>query len=164
MVTIREFAKDDFPSVKRIYQEGIDTGNATFQTKAKDWLEWDAGLLQHSRLIASDRVSIIAWAGLSAVSSRCVYAGVAEVTIYVSAAARGKGVGKVLLSALVESSEKHGIWSLKAGIFPENQASIHLHELCGFKILGVQDKLGKMAGTWRDVVLMERRSKTVGVD
>ena len=165
MFQIRPFVKMDFPDVKKIYQEGIDTGMATFQTRAKDWDEWDASVLTQCRLVAvneSNRVT--GWAALSEVSNRCCYAGVAEVTIYITQDARGYGAGQQLLNALVQCSEKNGYWTLKAGIFAQNTASIALHKKCGFKILGTQDKLGKLNNTWIDVVAMERRSTTVGID
>ena len=165
MINIRSFEPSDFDAVAEIYQQGIDTGIATFQTSAKNWDEWDASLLPHSRIVATDQHNqVLAWAALSSVSNRCVYGGVAEVTIYVSTMAQGKGVGKSLLNALVIASEQAGIWSLKAGIFPQNIASIKLHESCGFRVLGIQEKLGKIGNRWQDVALLERRSKTVGID
>lgn len=165
MIKIRTFEPSDFDAVAEIYQQGIDTGIATFQTSAKNWDEWDTSLLSHSRLVATDQHSqVLAWAALSSVSNRCVYGGVAEVTIYVSTMAQGKGVGKSLLNALVIASEQAGIWSLKAGIFPQNIVSIKLHESCGFRVLGIQEKLGKIGNRWQDVALLERRSKTIGVD
>lgn len=164
MIEIRPFVESDFERVKAIYQEGIDTGQATFQTDAKDWHEWDASLLPHSRLVACSNGIVVGWAGLSAVSSRCVYAGVAELTIYIAAEVRGKGVGKQLLQALIAASEDAGIWTLKAGVFPENEASVQLHLKCGFKTLGRQERIGKLAGVWRDTLLLERRSNIVGMD
>lgn len=159
----RKFREADFAAVKAIYQQGIDTGNATFQQQAKDWEEWDSSFLPECRLVAVRDGRVVAWAALSAVSSRCVYAGVAEVSLYVGTEARGAGVGKSLLRRLVLCSEEAGYWTLQAGIFPENQASIAIHAQNGFKTLGVREKLGQMHGTWRDVVLMERRSKVVGL-
>ncbi|XOV77695.1 MAG: GNAT family N-acetyltransferase [Aestuariibacter sp.] len=165
MIHVRDFINSDFDAVATIYQQGIDTGIATFQTQCKSFGEWDASLLPECRLVAANPDNaVLGWAGLSSVSSRCVYAGVAEVTIYIAQSARGQGVGFRLLAALVDASEKQGIWSLKAGIFPENRASIALHEKCGFRQIGIQEKLGKLKGKWQDVLLMERRSKTVGVD
>ena len=162
-INVRPFQIGDWPFVQVIYQQGIDTKNATFQKKAKTWAEWDNTALQECRLVATDGNIVVGWAALSAVSSRRVYAGVAEVSVYVSPKHQGKGVGKKLLSALVTESEKSGIWTLQAVIFPENKVSIVLHEKCGFKIVGLREKLGQMDNTWRDVVLMERRSKAVGV-
>jgi len=149
--------------VRAIYLEGIATGNATFETSAPEWEKWDAAHLATCRLVAQMNGQVSGWAALSAVSSRCVYAGVAEVSVYVADAARGQGVGLRLLSALVECSEGHGIWTLQAGIFPENEASVRLHERCGFRIMGRRERLGQLKGTWRDVLLMERRSKAVGL-
>lgn len=164
-ITIRPFIEPDFDDVAQIYQQGIETGIATFQTQVKSFDEWDASLLAHSRLVAIDEDNkVLGWAALSSVSSRCVYAGVAEVTIYIHQDAQGKGVGHTLLNALVKDSEDNGIWTLKAGIFVENTPSIKLHEKCGFKVLGVQEKLGKLGAQWKDVLLMERRSQVVGVD
>jgi L-amino acid N-acyltransferase YncA len=163
MVYIRKFEQDDFDSVKDIYQQGIDAGNATFQTQAKEWDEWNNSMLQVCRLVAVENGRVVGWAALSPVSSRCVYAGVAEVSVYVSSEAHGKGIGQALLSKLVEESEKEGFWTLQAGIFPENKSSIALHKKNGFRILGVRKKLGKMGEKWRDVVLLDRRSEVVGV-
>jgi L-amino acid N-acyltransferase YncA len=153
-----------WPAVKTIYEEGIATGHATFQTSAPGWEEWDAAHLPEARLVAVENDTILGWAALTPVSGRCVYAGVAEVSVYVSAAARGKGLGKQLLNALVAASEAAGLWTLQAGIFPENAASIAIHEACGFRVLGTREKIGKMPGQWRDTVLLERRSKVVGTD
>lgn len=152
----------DWPAVRAIYEEGIATGNATFETSAPEWEKWDAGHLPHCRLAARKGPEVLGWAALSPVSSRCVYAGVAEVSVYVAERARGKRVGTALLEALVEESERSGIWTLQAGIFPENAASIALHKSAGFRIVGVRERLGCMAGRWRDVVLMERRSSKAG--
>ncbi len=153
----------DWPGVRAIYLEGIATCNATFETAAPEWERWDAAHLPVCRLIAREHASALGWAALSPVSSRQVYSGVAEVSVYVAASVRGKGVGRQLLSALVEASEQENIWTLQAGIFPENHASIHLHQKCGFRIVGARERIGCLAGVWRDVVQMERRSKSVGV-
>ena len=163
MVYIRNLEQNDFDSVKYIYQQGIDEGNATFETHAKAWDEWNDSMLQMCRLVAVENDRVVGWAALSPVSSRCVYAGVAEVSVYVADEAHGKGVGQALLSKLVEESEKEGFWTLQAGIFPENESSIALHQKNGFRLLGVREKLGKMGEKWRDVVFLERRSKVVGV-
>lgn len=162
--SIRPFDRQDFERVKEIYQQGIDTGIATFQTEAKDWPDWDQGLLQHSRLVAANENQVLGWAALSGVSDRCCYAGVAEVTVYIGDNAQGKGAGKALLEALVASSEKEGYWTLQAGIFTQNEASIALHKKCGFREIGVRRKIGKLSGRWMDTVLMERRSQVVGID
>ncbi|WP_286235667.1 GNAT family N-acetyltransferase [Thalassotalea sediminis] len=160
---IRTFEPADYPFVKIIYQQGIDTGNATFQITAKNWEEWNASMLCHSRIVAVENNSILGWAALSPVSSREVYSGVAEVSVYVAKSAQGKGVGQKLLSSLIKESEKNNIWMLQAGIFPENIGSLQLHKNNGFRQLGIREKLGKMNGVWRDVVLIERRSSVVGV-
>jgi len=164
-------------AVREIYAEGIATGNATLETETPDWEKWDASHRKDCRLVAlapfendvRDRLislgynTVLGWAGVSPVSSRKVYRGVAEVSVYVAAAARGRGVGKALLQALVEESEAHGIWTLQAGIFPENAASIALHKSCGFREVGVRRKIGKLGDVWRDVLLLERRSARTGL-
>ena len=160
---IREFDINDFNAVQDIYQQGIDTGNATFQEKVKSWKEWDNSLLDNCRLVATENNQVLGWAGLSPVSSRSVYAGVAEVSVYVADSIQGKGVGHMLLSQLITESESNNIWTLQAGIFPENMGSISLHQKNGFRQIGIRDKVGKMKGMWRDSVLMERRSKIVGI-
>jgi len=154
---------EHWPDVKAIYESGIATGNATFQTGAPAWEEWDAAHIKTCRLVAVEQDEILGWAALTPVSGRCVYAGVAEVSIYISESARGKGLGSILLNALVAESEQHNFWTLQAGIFPENVASIRLHEACGFRMVGRREKIGQMLGVWRDTVLLERRSNTVGV-
>jgi L-amino acid N-acyltransferase YncA len=145
-----------------IYREGIATGNATFEQTAPEWEHWDAGHLRAARIVARSDGEVLGWAALSPVSGRCVYAGVAEVSVYVAERARGRGIGRQLLSQLVCDSEAQGIWTLQAGIFPENRASIQLHERTGFRIVGTRERLGSMHGRWRDVVLMERRSAVAG--
>jgi L-amino acid N-acyltransferase YncA len=154
---------EHWPTVRRIYAEGIATGNATFETNVPDWSHWDAAHASHCRLIAYDGESIVGWAALSLVSRREVYAGVAEVSIYVAEKTRAKGIGLALLKSLIEESERHGIWTLQAGIFPENIASVALHKSCGFCEVGVRRRLGQLAGVWRNVLLLERRSSRVGV-
>ncbi len=155
--------QNDWPQVRAIYLEGIATANATFETGAPDWQVWNARHVPTCRLIADLDEQMAGWAALSPVSSRCVYAGVAEVSVYIAEAARGRGVGKALLSALVRESEQHGFWTLQAGIFPENVASIALHEALGFRQVGIRERLGRLGERWRDVALMERRSPVVGV-
>lgn len=147
-----------------IYEEGIRTGNATFETSAGNWEQWDDSHLKEPRLVAETDNSVVGWAALSPVSGRCVYGGVAEVSVYVSEDARGKGIGLALLNRLVNESEVHNIWTLQAGIFPENKASIKIHKKAEFRIVGIRKKLGKRDSRWRDVVLMERRSQKVGVE
>ena len=155
-------AASDWPRVREIYEEGIATGNATFATEAPDWQQWDEDHLPICRLVAGNNDEILGWAALSRVSVRRVYAGVAEVSVYVSTAARGRGFGKALLRELNLTSEQHGIWTLQAGIFPENVASLALHEALGFRRVGVRERLGQLAGEWRNVLLLERRSTVVG--
>ena len=149
--------------VKRIYEEGLSTGNATFQTTAPEWEEWDKSHIQTGRLAAFENGTMVGWAALTSVSDRCVYGGVAEISVYVAESARGKGVGKELLKSLIKNSEANKFWTLQAGIFPENIASIKIHEANGFRVIGKREKIGQMKGIWRDTVLLERRSKTVGI-
>lgn len=157
-------AAGDRERVLEIYAEGIATGDATFETEVPGWEAWDRSHLDACRLVAEADGRVAGWAALSPVSDRCVYGGVAEVSVYVGADARGRGVGTGLLEALVESSEEEGIWTLQAGIFPENEGSVELHRRCGFRVVGRREKLGKLGGRWRDVLLMERRSDVVGVE
>jgi L-amino acid N-acyltransferase YncA len=152
----------DWGAVRAIYLEGIATGNATFATSAPEWEEWDSKHLPTCRLVVRSG-DVLGWVALSPVSQRAVYRGVAEVSVYVAERARGKGIGAVLLRALIRDSEREGIWTLQAGIFPENEASVRLHERAGFRIVGVREKVGSMGGRWRDVILMERRSAVVGM-
>ena len=156
---------DDWPNVRAIYLEGIATGNATFETDAPSWDAWDRAHVADPRLVARDADgSVLGWAAVTPVSGRCVYAGVADLSVYVSAAARGRGVGRALLTALIQSSERAGIWTLQAGIFPENAPSLALHRACGFRDVGRRERIGKMHGVWRDVLLLERRSVSAGID
>lgn len=148
----------DWEEVRSIYLEGIASGNATFETDVPDWETWNGNHSSIGRLAARDGDSVIGWAALSPVSSRRAYAGVAEVSVYVAGSARGRGVGRLLLDCLIEEAEKNGLWTLQAGIFPENLASISLHKACGFREVGRRERIGKLRGVWRDVVLMERRS------
>lgn len=152
-----------WPAVRAIYEAGMATGQATFTTGAPGWEAWNAGHLPHSRLVATDAAGqVLGWAALSPVSSRCVYAGVAEVSIYIAAEARGQGVGRQLLTALVDESEQHGLWTLQAGIFPENVASLALHASQGFRTVGRRERIGQLRGQWHDTLLLERRSAVVG--
>ena len=158
-LSIRSMTPEDWPAVARIYQEGMDTNLATFQTECPSWEEWNAAHLQQCRLVAVVDDAVAGWAALSAVSSRCVYAGVAEVSIYISSAARGMGVGKALLTALIATSEEAGFWTLQSGIMENNTASIALHSSCGFRLVGYREKIGQdRNGVWRNTLLMERRS------
>jgi L-amino acid N-acyltransferase YncA len=155
---------DDWPGVRSVYVEGISTGHATFETEPPTWEQWHAAHLARGRLVARAGDVIFGWAALSAVSRRSAYAGVAEVSIYVRAGYRGRGIGQALLGALVSLSEKLGIWTLQAGIFPENRASLALHKRCGFREIGTRERIGQLNGIWRDVALLERRSRVVGTD
>jgi phosphinothricin acetyltransferase len=148
--------------VRSIYEQGIATGHATFQQSAPGFDDWNKDHLQHSRLVAIENGQVAGWAALTAVSGRCVYAGVAEVSVYVSALYRGKGTGNALLQALISESEKNAIWTLQVGIFPENKSSIKIHEANGFRLVGRRERIGQMNGTWRDTLLFERRSTLTG--
>ncbi len=152
----------DWDDVRRIYLEGIADGNATFETEAPSWEKWDASHRPAPRLVVRESGSTVGWSALSSVSLREAYRGVAEVSVYVAATARGRGVGRALLSELVRRSEDSGVWTLQAGIFPENAASLALHRACGFRTVGRRERLGRLAGVWRDVMLLERRSDRVG--
>ena len=154
----------DWPSVCAIYEEGIASGNATFETRPPTWELWDRAHIPSCRIVAVDEDGVVVgWAAMSAVSSRPVYRGVCEESVYVAEAARGKKVGRRLLEKLIADSEAEGRWTLQAGIFPENTASIALHERCGFAIVGKHERIANHFGTWRDTLLLERRSKVVGI-
>ena len=159
---LREMLADDWEAVRSIYLEGVATGQATFETNSPSWEQWDAAHLSSPRLVAISDGAVLGWAALSRVSTRAVYAGVAEVSVYVHQSSRGQGIGSKLLQALVESSEQTGIWTLQASIFPENVASVSLHQSCGFRVVGTRRRLAKLNGVWRDTVLLERRSETAG--
>lgn len=160
-MNLRDLRPEDWPAVRAIYEDGIRGGNATFETEAPSWERWDAAHPE-PRLVAERDGAVVGWAALSPVSDRCCYEGVGDVSVYVAGAARGSGVGRTLLEALVERSEQAGYWTLNAGVFPENEASIRLHKACGFREVGVRERLGELHGVWRDVVLLERRSTVVG--
>jgi phosphinothricin acetyltransferase len=163
MMRIEPMQPADWPQIRAIYREGIATGNATFEADAPDWETWDSSHMSVARLVArGDDGEILGWAALTPVSGRCVYAGVGDLSVYVAAAARGGGVGRALLQALIDAAERAGLWTLQAGIFPENEASLALHRGCGFRDVGRRERIGKMNGVWRDVLLLERRSSTVG--
>jgi phosphinothricin acetyltransferase len=153
----------DWDAVRAIYAEGIATGNATFEKAAPDWEKWDREHLRACRVAARSADGLFGWAALVPVSGRCVYAGVAEASIYVAERARRRGVGRALIEALIAASEREGIWTLQAGVFPENTASLGLCQAAGFRIVGTRERLGAMNGRWRDVALLERRSAVVGV-
>ncbi|HEX3331393.1 MAG TPA: GNAT family N-acetyltransferase [Gaiellales bacterium] len=161
-VAIAALVPGDWDDVARIYAEGIETRLATFETEVPTWEEWDRAHLAEHRLMAREDGRAAGWAALAAVSSRCAYAGVAEVSVYVAAAARGHGIGTALLTALVASSEAGGVWTLEGGILPENEASVRMHERCGFRVVGCRERLGRMDGEWRNVLLLERRSRVAG--
>ncbi|MEB2777420.1 N-acetyltransferase family protein [Algoriphagus sp. D3-2-R+10] len=163
-ILFRNLTEEDWEQVSEIYRQGLDTGNATFASEVPSWSEWDTGHSQDCRLVAEMDGLIVGWAALSPVSSRCVYGGVAEVSIYISNNAKGQNIGTKLLEKLVAESEQKGFWTLQAGIFPENKASIVIHERTGFRKVGFRERIGQMKGVWRDTILMERRSKIVGID
>jgi phosphinothricin acetyltransferase len=157
------FEQNHFPTVKEIYEFGIVSGNATFETKGSDWERWDKDHLKNCRLVAVEEFDhVVGWAALTPVSGRCVYEGVAELSVYVHPKFQGKGIGKKLLEELITESERHNIWTLQAGIFPENEASLRMHKYCGFRQVGYREKIGRMNNVWRDTILLERRSKVVG--
>ena len=160
---IRNMNPDDWPAVREIYEEGIATKMATFETSAGTWEKWDQGHLAEPRLVMTKGEEVLGWAALSRVSGRCVYGGVAEVSVYIRASAKGRGIGTLLLEELIRRSEENGIWTLQAGIFADNHPSIKLHEKVGFRLVGTREKLGRLDGVWRDIVLMERRSDVAGV-
>lgn len=162
-IVIETMQPADWPQVRAIYLEGIAAGQATFEQSAPDWDAWDHKHLPACRLVARQAGQVVGWTALTPYSARAVYAGVAEVSVYIAAAHRGAGVGRRLLDALVTASELAGLWTLQAGIFPENMASVRLHERSGFRIVGRRERIGQLHGVWRDVLLLERRSQTVGV-
>lgn len=153
----------NWQQVKSIYESGIATGMATFETKAPEWEQWNNSHLPFARLVAMENNKVIGWAALSPVSNRCVYGGVAEVSVYIAPEQRGKGVGKKLLQQLITESEANGIWTLQAGIFAENTASAKLHESVGFRLVGYREKIGQLGSEWKNTILMERRSTKVGI-
>ncbi len=155
---------EDWPVVSRIYREGIATGFATFEKEVPSYENWDKAHLKDCRLVGLDADNITGWAALSPVSSRCVYGGVAEVSVYIGKEHWGLGIGKKLLSSLIDASEQAGYWTLQSGIFPENKGSIKIHEQCGFRLIGCRERVGKLDGVWQDNLIFERRSSTVGID
>lgn len=159
---IREMHPADWDSVAQIYAEGIATGDATFEKSIPAYQAWDKAHLPSCRWVAVENDRILGWAALSPVSSRYVYRGVAEVSIYVGTAYTGKGVGTTLMHSLIASSENEGYWTLQSGIFPENEGSIALHRKAGFRYIGIRKKIGQLEGIWKDNLLFERRSKIVG--
>lgn len=163
MIIFSPLLPEHWEAVRSIYEEGIKTGNATFEKQSPDWETWTANHLSHSRIVALDDNVVAGWAALTAVSGRCVYAGVGEVSVYVAEKFRGQKIGKALLQELIKQSEQNNIWTLQAGIFPENISSIKIHDANGFRIVGYREKIGHMDGVWRDAILMERRSSVVGI-
>ena len=162
--TIEPMRAGDWLDVRAIYLEGIATGEATFETEAPSWEEWDGAHLSFARLVAHAGDNLSGWAALSPVSRRKAYAGLAEVSVYVAADSRNRGVGRALLGRLIQESEQNGIWTLQAAVFPENAATLALHEGFGFREVGRRERISKLNGNWRDTILLERRSGTVGVD
>jgi L-amino acid N-acyltransferase YncA len=163
-IRIRPMVADDWEWVRLIYLEGIATGQATFETNAPSWQKWDSSHLRFARLVSfsAGDGNINGWAALAPVSARSVYAGVAEVSVYVAADSRGKGIGGELLKQLVAESEQNGIWTLQASVFPENSSSIALHHSCGFREVGIRERIGQLDGVWRNTALMERRTSRQG--
>lgn len=159
--TIEQLTPEHWPGVARVYEEGLATRNATFETEVPTWEAWDSSHLGDHRFVALRAGEVIGWAAVSAVSARCVYAGVVEESVYVAQAARGQGVGRGLLEKLIDSTEAAGIWTIQAGMFPENEGSVRLHEAVGFQKVGTHERLGKLDGIWRDVLLLERRSPSI---
>jgi L-amino acid N-acyltransferase YncA len=161
-IQIDSLRESDWERVRAIYLEGLATGQASFETEAPSWADWDAAHLAHSRMVARAAGRLVAWAALTPMSRRRCYAGVAEVSIYVAAAARGHGIGRRLLGELVASSERHGIWTLFGSTFPENAASLRAQAACGFRVMGRRERIAQHHGVWRDTVITERRSRVVG--
>ena len=161
-VTIRQMRPSDADPVLAIYQAGLDGGHASFETVAPTWAVFDAGKLSDHRFVAVDgEDTALGWVAVSPTSSRAVYAGVVEHSVYVDPAAQGRGAGRLLLAALIASTEAAGIWTIQSGVFPENTASLALHDRAGFRVVGVRERVGRHHGRWRDVVLLERRSTAV---
>ena len=159
--TIEALRPEHWPGVARVYEEGIATRNATFETDVPAWEEWDSSHLAEHRFVAHRDGEVVGWAAVGPVSGRCCYQGVVEDSVYVATSARGQGVGRLLLEALIASTEAAGIWTIEAGMFPENEESVRLHEAVGFARVGTHKRLGKLDGVWRDVLLLERRSETI---
>jgi L-amino acid N-acyltransferase YncA len=160
--SIQALRAEHWDAVSRIYAEGIATGHATFESEVPSWERWDAAHLADHRLVALGEGEVVGWAALSPVSTRPVYSGVVEESVYVAEQARGVGVGRALLEALIAGADASGIWTIQTGIFPENEASVRLHERVGFRVVGVRERLGRHDGVWRDVLFLERRSPAVG--
>jgi phosphinothricin acetyltransferase len=161
MPTILTLTPAHWPAVRAIYADGIATRNATFETEVPDWATWDAGKLPGHRFVAADGDRVLGWAAVAPTSSRPAYAGVVENSVYLAEAARGKGLGRLLMETLIDSTERAGIWTVQTGIFPENVASLALHRAVGFREVGIRERVGRVDGRWRDVVFLERRSRVV---
>lgn len=161
IISIKKYHYQD---IANIYKQGIETGIATFETSVPTWETWNESKLLHGRFLAIDDNNVLGWVALSKVSNRCVYEGVAEVSIYIAENHRGKGVGKILMENVIKESEANDIWTLQSGMFAENEATIALHKIVGFRVIGYREKIGKIGGVWKDNVIMERRSKVVGID
>jgi L-amino acid N-acyltransferase YncA len=162
MVEVRGMTAEDWPAVEAIYAEGIATGHATFETTTPSWDEFDAGRHRDHRFVAVEDGDVLGWAALSPTSSRPCYAGVAEHSVYVAATARGRGVGRVLMEALLDSADGGDIWTVQTSIFPENEASLALHERVGFRVVGRRERIAQLDGAWRDTLLLERRARRRG--
>src|SRR5262245_7574044 len=160
-LAIEPLRRSDWPAVKAIYEEGIATGTATFETEAPTWEEWHANHLSEGRLVAREAGEVVGWVALTPVSDRDCYRGVADVSVYVASRARRRGIGRALLARLVDVADAAGVWTLQAGVFPENAASLALHQLCGFRVVGIREQIGRLGGQWKDVVLLERRSEVI---
>jgi phosphinothricin acetyltransferase len=160
-VTFEDLRSEHWPEVARIYAGGIATGNATFETEVPTWESWDSSHLDEHRFVALLDGEVVGWVAVTPVSDRCVYGGVVENSVYVASSVRGRGVGRLLLERLIASTEAAGIWTIQTGIFPENEASLRVHERVGFEVVGRRKRLGKLNGVWRDVLLLERRSEIV---
>jgi L-amino acid N-acyltransferase YncA len=156
-IEVRPFRDEDWPAVRTIYAQGIATGNATFETEVPAFDRWAAAHPPQYRFVAILGGDIVGWVAAAPVSDRCAYAGVLEHSVYVDARARGQGIGRQLLETLIEQADSSGVWTIQSGILPENQASVELHQRCGFRVVGTRERLGQLHGTWRDVLLMERR-------
>ena len=161
-IKTRNMLTSDWEAVSKIYMEGIATGFATFETSTPTYEAWDAAHMSTCRIVAIEDEKILGWAALSPVSSRCVYGGIGEVSVYVNSESRGKGVGRILMEALIKESEAEGLWTIQSGIFPENERSIELHKKVGFRYIGKRERVGKLDGVWKDNLLFERRSEIVG--
>jgi len=162
-MNIRKMEASDWEEVSKIYAEGIATGFATFETNTPTYTAWDTAHIASCRIVVTENEKVLGWAALSPVSSRCVYGGVAEVSVYVEQHSRGKGIGKLLMETLIKESEEEGLWTIQSGIFPENEGSIELHKKMGFRYIGKRERVAKLNGMWKDNLLFERRSKTIGI-